>query len=106
MFGKPEWFKETQVGWGLIPISWRGRVYVAIWLVVILFPFLLLFQQGLGLESLVWLGASLFAVVVDARWILREMKGMQNTDEVLYIDGNETVSEQLATREFDFRLRR
>lgn len=106
MFGKPEWFKQKQIGWGLTPVSWQGWIYSAVWLSVISLPFLILMRQGLLFESLIWLGASLVAVVVDVRWILKDLKGAAEKEDVLYIDEDETVSEQFATRNFDFRLRR
>ncbi|MDA1052215.1 MAG: hypothetical protein O3C40_17295 [Planctomycetota bacterium] len=103
MFGKPDWFKKKRLGWGITPICWQGWSYSAIWVGVLVLPFLLLIGEHLVLESLVWLGAAMGALVWDVRQILTAMRPAD--EDVLYIGETETVSEQFATRNFDFRLR-
>jgi hypothetical protein len=106
MFGKPEWFKQTQVAWGLTPNAWQGWLYAAIWLLVVSIPTIVLFLNSLTVESVIWMAASLVAVTLDLGAILKAMKGEQTDEDVLYIDESETVSEEFATRNYDFHLRR
>ena len=103
MFGKPDWFEKKRLGWGIRPICRQGWSYTALWLGVLVLPFVLLISERLVVESLVWLAAAMGALVWDVRQILA---AMSPTDEdVLYIDETETLSEQFDTRKFDFRLR-
>ncbi|HUG66978.1 MAG TPA: hypothetical protein VMM76_04455 [Pirellulaceae bacterium] len=104
MFGKPDWFKKKRIGWGITPICWQGWSYTAAWIGVLVVPFLLLVGQHLMAESLLWLAAAMGTLVWDVRQILIAM-GPVAEDDVLYIDETETLSEQFATRNFDFRLR-
>jgi hypothetical protein len=104
MFGKPDWFKAKRFGWGLTPICWQGWSYTAAWLGVLIVPFLLLIVQHLAVESLVWLIAAMGTLAWDVRQILIAMRRAAE-DDVLYIDESETLSEQFATRNFEFRLR-
>lgn len=106
MFGKPEWFKQKRIGFSLTPICWQGWLYTATWLAVVLVPFLALFLNSLGIESLIWMTATLGAATLDVKAVLKAMKKMHADEDVLYIDDSETVSEELATRHYDFRLRR
>lgn len=106
MFGKPEWFKQERIGWGLTPICWQGWLYAAIWLAVVSVPFFVLILNWLVVESLIWLAASLVAARLDVGAVLKPMKTVQPDEDLLYIDDSETVSEELATRHYDFRLRR
>jgi len=103
MFGKPDWFKKKQPGWGITPICRQGWCYTGLWLGVLIVPFLLLLGQHLAVESLVWLAAAMGALVWDVRQVLAAMRPAN--EDVLYIDETETLSEQFATRNFDFRLR-
>lgn len=103
MFGKPDWFKKKQRGWGITPICRQGWSYTALWVGVLVLPFVLLIGQHLVAESLVWLAAGTGALVWDVRQILAAMHPADK--DVLYIDETETVSEQFASRNFDFRLR-
>ena len=105
MFGKPEWFQERQVGWGLRPVAWQGWAYSASWIAVIAVPFLGLLIQGLVAESLIWMTVATAAIVWDVHSILREIKPRED-DDVLYIGDDEALSEQFASRNFNFRLRR
>ncbi len=74
MFGKPHWFKRRRFGWGLTPVSWQGWIYVLMWILLLLAPYLwVLFTAGL------WPATALEFVliallVVDTWQILRAMK--------------------------------
>ena len=35
MFGKPQWFREKKLGWGLTPVTWQGWVYALVWAAVL-----------------------------------------------------------------------
>lgn len=104
MFGKPDWFKKKEIGWGITPICWQGWSYTATWIAVLIVPFLVLIGQHLMVESLLWLTAAMGVLVWDVRQILIMMRPVAE-DDVLYIDDTETLSEQFTTRNFDFRLR-
>ena len=104
MFGKPEWFEEGRLGFGLKPVSWQGWAYSGGWVAVIALPTLALMSQRLGVESLIWMAAAITAAIWDVRSIWRE-KQPQQPDDVLYIDDDEAAPEQFASRNFKFRLR-
>jgi hypothetical protein len=104
MFGKPEWFQEKRIGWGLKPVSWQGWTYSATWLAVIALPFFGLLIQGLVAEALIWMAATVSTVLWDVRSILREKK-VDQVEDVLYIDEDESLSPTFASRKFNFRLR-
>ncbi|MBC8353761.1 MAG: hypothetical protein H8E66_17315 [Planctomycetes bacterium] len=103
MFGKPAWFKEKRSGRGITPICRQGWAYTAIWAGILVLPFLILIGEQLVLESLVWLAATGGTLVWDVRQIMAAMR--PEDEDVLYIDETETLSEEFATRNFDFRLR-
>ncbi|MCA9122223.1 MAG: hypothetical protein H6822_21250 [Planctomycetaceae bacterium] len=103
MFGKPTWFERKRRGWGIKPTCWQGWIYSAVWTAVLILPFLALVSEGLLIESLVWSVASMAALVWDVREVIHAMSPV--VDDVLYIDETETLSERLATRNYDFRLR-
>jgi len=104
MFGKAEWFRKKRCGCGIVPITWHGWVYSAIWSGVILLPFLaFLFVSRKVPESLLWGAGSITMLLFDVRTILRSMRAKEDKD-LLIIDENETGS-QLATRNFDMQLR-
>lgn len=102
MFGKPAWFKKKTIGWGLVPTRWQGWGYTAAWTSIIALPFIALVSRSLVWEALIWMGASIAALVFDVRRVMRAMDG--DTDDVFVIDEDETGS-RLATRQFDMRLR-
>ncbi len=103
MFGKPEWFQKKRMGKGITPICRQGWTYTALWVGVLTLPFVLLVGERLVVESLVWLAASMGAFAWDVRQILAAMQPAE--EDVIYIDETETLSDQIATRNFDFRLR-
>lgn len=104
MFGKPQWFREKKSGWGLTPITWQGWTYTAGWTSVLLLPYLAFLTRHQLAEAFIWLAAASGALVWDVRSILIAMRPPK-ADDVLYIDENETASQQFATRNFDLRLR-
>jgi hypothetical protein len=110
MFGKPDWFVEKKIGWGLTPITWQGWLYTLAWVGVIVVPFLMLTTRGLVPEGVIWMTASIGALVWDVRNILRTMhagdsQSADNSSPVYYIGDDEDAS-HMATRNYDLRLRK
>jgi hypothetical protein len=106
MFGKAEWFKKGRLSWGMIPVCWQGWLYLATWLAVVLLPFFFLRRNLLMVESLIWMGASLAAAGLDARAVLRTLQRVEPSEDALRDAESESVSEELATRNYEFRLHR
>ena len=104
MFGKPDWFMKQRLCWGITPICWQGWSYTTIWVGILIVPFLVLIGEHLVVESLLWLIAAMSTLVWDVRQILTAMRSVA-AGEVFSIDDTETLSEQFATRDFEFRLR-
>ena len=104
MFGNPDWFREKKIGWGLTPISWQGWIYSAIWAAIITSPFVALLGYRLVPEALMWMAASVGALVWDVRQILRAMRSAVQ-HEVFIIDDDGNGSSRLVTRNFDMQLR-
>lgn len=84
MFGKPQWFKEKTVGWGLHPVTWQGWVYTLIWAGVLVIPFVALLMMRREAEAAVWLAASAGALLWDVHEIVQQVRKLPR--EVLYID--------------------
>lgn len=104
MFGKPEWFREKSFGWGLMPITWQGWVYVLVWTSVMLVPFLIfLLALNLVPEAVVWLLVAISALTLDVRSIVREIRS-EAAGDVFVID-EETDNSQLATQNYEMHLR-
>ena len=103
MFGKPEWFKEKQFGWGLVPVSSRGWLYTGVWSVVIVAPFLVLLSMVKIPESLVWMGVSIGALTLDVRSIIKQKRQQKERDALFYI-GDESDS-HVATQNFDLQVK-
>jgi hypothetical protein len=105
MFGKPEWFRDRKIGWGLTPISWQGWLYTAVWGAVIAAPFALLISRENPLGAGVWLTASILAIVWDVHQIKRARRtptAAAGKEPALYIGDEEAMS----TKNLDLRLRR
>lgn len=106
MFGQPDWFKAKTIGWGLVPTRWQGWVYAAVWTTAIAVPFILLLSRHLVPEAMVWMGASVGALVWDVRQILRAMHAPVAThSDVFYIGDDQADPTRLATRNFDLHVR-
>lgn len=105
MFGKPEWFREKKIGWGVVPITWQGWGYSALWMLVLACPFMALLARGQAVESLIWLVAAMGTLLFDVRQILRA-KTTPDDAEVLYIGDEESDGERLTTRNYKLQLRR
>jgi hypothetical protein len=74
MFGKPRWFKPKRFGWGLTPVSWQGWIYVLVWIVVLLIPYLCCLYAA-GLWPATGLEFFLIALLAADTWqILRAIK--------------------------------
>jgi hypothetical protein len=101
MFGNPVWFREKEVGWGLVPVTWQGWLYAAAWLAVVACPFVLLVERQQAIEALIWMAASSSTLAWDVRGILQSKR---RSDDVLYI--GEDGLDQAATRRFSFHWRK
>ncbi len=108
MFGKPEWFREKKVGWGLRPVSWKGWLYAIVWAAVICGPFMALLASQLLIESLVWAVVMMFALLWDVQHVRRELNRTRHEDaDVLIIDEDtEPDPTYFATRSYDLHVRR
>jgi hypothetical protein len=113
MFGKPQWFRPKAIGWGLIPVSWQGWAYTAVWVAAIGLPFLLLLGRHQPLEAMAWMGLSVGTLVCDVWQILRSIRGPRATstvsaskpdDNVLYILDSRP-GEPVATRNYKLQVR-
>lgn len=106
MFGKPEWFRDKKVGWGLVPVRWQGWVYSVIWCLVLAGPFALLVTRENIVGGVVWAAVMLAALVWDVRQIKRSRQlpttAPAKKDSVLYIGDDDTLS----TKNLDLHLRR
>ena len=114
MFGKPEWFRPKRIGWGLVPICWRGWLYTALWMLVMILPFLILLGRGQVPEAVLWLAGTMTVLVWDIRTVLRAMNPPavlptpappKPRPEIEFLDDDDASDGQLATRNFDMRLR-
>ena len=103
MFGKPEWFREKTVGWGLVPITWRGWVYSLIWSGVIIGPFLVLLCMMKIPESIIWIAAGIGSLTLDVRSIVKQIRQKNERDSLFYI-GDESDS-QVSTKNFDLHVK-
>ena len=120
MFGKPAWFRPKKFGWGIVPITWQGWAYTAAWCAAIATPYILLEQRHQSLESLVWVGFGIGALVFDVRQILLAMQGGATTklqplpvaarpqpdDGILYILDHGPAAAPVATRNYNLQLKR
>jgi hypothetical protein len=109
MFGKPEWFRKKTCGWGLTPITFLGRAYAVTWAAVLVAPFTLLLVRQQPIEALVWIATSGGLMLYDMRHIMVAMNpppADTPADDVLYIGDEKPPVSQMATRNFDFQLRR
>ena len=112
MFGKPHWFRKKTVGWGLTPVTFQGWAYAGVWAAILVLPFAMLVMRHQPVEGLIWLAAAGGFLIYDIRHIMVAMKPpappepAENAEDVLYIGDEEPPVDRLATRNFDFQLRR
>ena len=116
MFGNPQWFRPKAIGWGLVPVSFKGWLYTAGWIGAIAVPFLLLITRGQPLEAFTWMTLGIGALAWDVRQILRSFRPVESItatvsappkrdDNVLYIlDSNPAAP--VATRNYNLQVRR
>jgi hypothetical protein len=109
MFGKPDWFKDKKVGWGLTPIKWQGWAYTLVWGAVIAGPFLLLISRENGMGAGVWMLAAMGGLIWDVWQIKRAryappVAAAKKKEPVLYIGDDEAT--ELSTKNLDMQLRR
>lgn len=105
MFGKPQWFRDKKIGWGLVPITWQGWAYTGIWSLVIAIPFLVMvlaFSNRIP-EAIIWLGASIVALVFDVRKI-KKAKRDEERSKLMFI-GDDEGDAHVATRNYDLHVR-
>jgi hypothetical protein len=114
MFGKPQWFRPKAIGWGLVPISWKGWAYTALWAAAISGPFVLLLGSGKAAEAFIWMGLGLGGLVYDVRQILLAMNppkpavapvAAKADDNVLYIMDDSQTHERVAPRGYRLQTR-
>jgi hypothetical protein len=106
MFGRPQWFVDHKVGWGLRPVTWQGWVYTAVWAAVLCSPFVLLVTRDKWTEAFIWEVAMGAAMIWDVYQIkqARKVAAMPpKKDPVLYI-GDDANS--LSTKNLDLEVRR
>lgn len=102
MFGKPEWFRATARGKGLVPVTRQGWIYAIVWGGVLLLPAMLLMNFGRSPEALIWLVASGGTWFWDVRQMLRA-KRPQVEKDVLYIGDDD---DGVQTRQLNLHVRR
>lgn len=102
MFGKPEWFREKVWGWGLVPITWQGWAYTAVWVAVMVVPFTGFISFHRWPEAFIWLGATLGGLIWETKKII-DAKHPKPKKDVLYIGDDE--DESVKTSKLDMRLR-
>jgi hypothetical protein len=116
MFGNPQWFRPKAIGWGLVPVSFKGWLYTAGWIGAIAVPFLLLITRGQPLEAFAWMTLGVGAMAYDVRQILRSFRSTDSAtaatvsapkrdDNVLYI-GDSSPGAAVATANYNLRVRR
>jgi hypothetical protein len=116
MFGNPQWFRPKAIGWGLVPVSFKGWLYTGGWIGAIAVPFVLLLSRQQPLEAFTWMTLGLGALAYDVRQILRSFRPVDSTtatvaappkreDNVLYILDS-APGAAVATRNFNLQVRR
>jgi len=113
MFGKPEWFRDKTVGWGLKPVTWQGWAYTAVWGAVIAGPFAMLMtsSQASMEYRLVSAGTWLAVMLSGLIWDVWQIKKARNAppvtakkEPVLYIGDDDVKT--VSTKNLDLQLRR
>lgn len=69
MFGQSSWFREKEMGWGLVPVTWQGWVYVVLWCAVLTGPFVLLLADEKPWEATIWLLLAVAVLLFDV-WVI------------------------------------
>ncbi len=103
MFGKPEWFRMKKIGWGLVPATWQGWAYTALWASAIFLPCIGMLLWGLPFESVIWLVASVGLLTWDVRTLRRAIRSEE--DAKLFYIGEDEKDSHVATRNYDLRMR-
>jgi hypothetical protein len=104
-FGNPRWFRQAPGGRGLRPAGWQGWLCLLTWIAILVLPFGVLIGAGRVPESFVWFLVVSGCLFWETRQIRQQLQRAARGDDVLYI-GEEGEPDQLATRNYDFRLRR
>lgn len=103
MFGKPEWFEEKTIGWGLVPVSYKGWMYTGLWAGVIAAPFLILLTMLKIPEAFVWMLVSVGALTIDVRSVVKQMRQKKERDALFFI-GDDAES-HVATQNYDLHVK-
>jgi hypothetical protein len=106
MFGKPEWFREKKIGWGLDPISWQGWVYVFLWVNVLIVPFTVLLTRNQPLEAGVWIVTILAFMLREVYVMKRALAEKADSPEQTANDQGSPPVDCIETRNFDLERRR
>jgi hypothetical protein len=115
MFGKPEWFRDKKVGWGLRPITWQGWLYTTTWGAAVAGPFAVLLARPDPtiamdyrlLSAGLWLVVSMSGLIWDV-WQIKRARNAPpvaaKKEPVLYIGDDDARS--VSTKNLDLQLRR
>ncbi len=103
MFGKPQWFKRKVFGWGLTPVSWQGWVYTLVWVLVMTGPFTFFISSEKVIEAMVWIVASIGALVWDVKKTLDAME-QEDRKNLFFIDEDQKDA-KVAARNYDLQVR-
>jgi hypothetical protein len=118
MFGRPEWFREKTIGWGLVPITWQGWGYTTLWVLVLIAPYMAMLSLGRLPEAFIWLAAMIGFLTWDVRLIIRAMRAGREGDrsgkppaakngpppDILFLD-DDPEEEHLLTHRYHVRVR-
>ncbi len=99
MFGRPDWFRDKEVGWGLTPITWAGWAYTVAWIAAIAAPFGgLLLLRGV-LPAVIWLAVSIGTLVWDVRQIKSARRALVAAN-VYYIGDEEALKSRMGSAKY------
>jgi hypothetical protein len=84
MYGKPEWFLNSNSKWFVRPNSWQGWAYAFAWVAAMLLPSLALIGRDQAPEAAVWMLLSAGLWLWDSATI-RKANQARAAKEVFYI---------------------
>lgn len=103
MFGKQEWFRTTKSGKIVIPVTFQGWCYLAVWGAVILAPVALFLVLNRIPESVIWLVLSTLVSWLDVQKIRHKLNEPDEKD--LFYIGSEDQESHVKTENFDLHVR-
>ena len=105
MFAKREWFKQSACGQGVCPVSSRGWLFLAMAGAAIIVPTIALGAFGkIVPEAIIWLAFSSLVFYGEMRGLRRQVQAERDRN-LLFIGGEDKESPEVATRNFDLKLR-